>query len=371
MLFATWIRSARQLSDCCDDLDFVTPEPPERDKHVDSGTDDALTEASFLMRSFGERHNLAENQIHVARTQYTAGAGARSGVVVDIPARRYVRSDRRECYSGALGAMGWVRRVVVPSSMGNIKVQVQWAARGGNAALYLLDGLRAQNDRNAWSFETNALDQYRNDNITLVMPVGGESSFYTDWYAPSNFNAQPITYRWETFLTRELPDFLAGYGVSPTNNAIIGLSMGGSAALNLAGHHRDQFKFAGSLSGYINISGPGMREAIRVAMFDAGRYNVDSMWGPPWSSGWLRNDPFVNAESLRGLSMYISSSNGIPGPYDHLCADRLLPHGDGYGARGALVGARACIRNSPEILGNPSDVQLSARRNSLVAVLVC
>ena len=81
----------------------------------------------------------------------------------------------------------------VPSSMGNIKVQVQWAARGGNAALYLLDGLRAQNDRNAWSFETNALDQYRNDNITLVMPVGGESSFYTDWYAPSNFNAQPIT----------------------------------------------------------------------------------------------------------------------------------------------------------------------------------
>ncbi|WGV49046.2 alpha/beta hydrolase [Rhodococcus erythropolis] len=205
----------------------------------------------------------------------------------------------------------------VPSSMGNVKVQVQWAARGGNAALYLLDGLRAQNDRNAWSFETNALDQYRNDNITLVMPVGGESSFYTDWYAPSNFNAQPITYRWETFLTRELPDFLAGYGVSPTNNAIIGLSMGGSAALNLAGHHRDQFKFAGSLSGYINISGPGMREAIRVAMFDAGRYNVDSMWGPPWSSGWLRNDPFVNAESLRGLSMYISSSNGIPGPYDH------------------------------------------------------
>lgn len=123
----------------------------------------------------------------------------------------------------------------VPSSMGNIKVQVQWAARGGNAALYLLDGLRARNDSNAWSFETNALDQYRNDNITVVMPVGGEASFYSDGYAPSNFNAQPITYRWETFLTRELPGFLAGYGVSPTNNAIVGLSMGAGAALNLAG----------------------------------------------------------------------------------------------------------------------------------------
>ena len=158
----------------------------------------------------------------------------------------------------------------VPSSMGNIKVQVQWAARGGNAALYLLDGLRARNDANAWSFETNAMDQYRNDNITLVMPVGGESSFYSDWYAPSNFNGQQITYKWETFLTEELPNFLANYGVSPTNNAVLGLSMGGSAALTLAAYHRDQFKFAGSLSGYLNISAPGMREAIRVAMLDAG-----------------------------------------------------------------------------------------------------
>ncbi|GAA3160103.1 alpha/beta hydrolase family protein [Rhodococcus baikonurensis] len=199
--------------------------------------------------------------------------------------------------------------------MGNIKVQVQWAARGGNAALYLLDGLRARNDANAWSFETNAMDQYKNDNITLVMPVGGESSFYSDWYAPSNFNGQQITYKWET-LTQELPNFLANYGVSPTNNAVLGLSMGGSAALTLAAYHRDQFKFA-ARSGYLNISAPGMREAIRVAMLDAGRFNVDSMWGPPWSPSWLRNDPFVFAPRLQGLSMYISSASGLPGEFDH------------------------------------------------------
>src|ERR1700731_674064 len=30
--------------------------------------------------------------------------------------------------------------LMVPSVMGPIKVQVQWAARGGDAALYLLDG---------------------------------------------------------------------------------------------------------------------------------------------------------------------------------------------------------------------------------------
>ncbi|SEL35705.1 alpha/beta hydrolase [Rhodococcus maanshanensis] len=211
---------------------------------------------------------------------------------------------------------GGYEEVWVPSEMGPIKVQIQWASRGGNAALYLLDGLRARNDRNAWTFETNALDQFRNDNVTLVMPVGGESSFYTDWMAPSNFNGQQTTYKWETFLTRDLPNYLETRGVSRHNNGVLGLSMGGSAAMTLAAHHRDQFKFAGSLSGYLNLSAPGMREAIRVSMLDAGRYNVDSMWGPPWSPLWLRNDPFVVAPQLAGLSLYVYAASGLPGPFD-------------------------------------------------------
>ena len=109
----------------------------------------------------------------------------------------------------------------VPSEMGPIKVQVQWAARGGNAALYLLDGLRARDDRNAWTFETNAQDQFAGDDVTLVMPVGGQASFYSDWYAASNLNGQEVTYKWETFLTQDLPAFLEGYGVSRSNNAVL------------------------------------------------------------------------------------------------------------------------------------------------------
>ncbi|WP_433197490.1 alpha/beta hydrolase [Nocardia sp. CA-107356] len=210
---------------------------------------------------------------------------------------------------------GGFEDLMVPSVMGPIKVQVQWAARGGDAAVYLLDGLRARDDRNAWSFETNALDQFKNDNISLIMPVGGQSSFYADWYSPSNTNGQKTTYKWETFLSKELPDFLAGYGVSRTNNAIVGLSMGGSAALALAAYHRDQFKYAASYSGYLNISAPGMREAIRIAMLDAGRFNVDSM-AAPWSSQWLRMDPFVFAPQLKGLPMYISAASGLPGQFD-------------------------------------------------------
>ncbi|MGW4843072.1 alpha/beta hydrolase [Nocardia brasiliensis] len=210
---------------------------------------------------------------------------------------------------------GGFEELMVPSSMGPVKVQVQWAARGGSSALYLLDGLRARDDDNAWKKETNALEQFRNDNITLVLPVGGRASFYADWYGPSNTNGQKIRYMWTTFLTKELPAFLEGYGVSRTNNAIAGLSMGGSAALALAAYNRDQFKYAASLSGYLSLSGPGMREALRLAMLDAGGYNVD-MFAPVSSPQWLRQDAVVFAPQLRGLPMYISAASGLPGPDD-------------------------------------------------------
>ncbi|MEC3914032.1 alpha/beta hydrolase [Nocardia sp. CDC160] len=215
------------------------------------------------------------------------------------------------------GAPGSFEELMVPSSMGPIKVQVQWAKNGGSSAIYMLDGMRAQDDHSAWANanEGDAPGIFANDDINVIMPVGGQSSFYADWVSPSNTNGQKFTYKWETFLTKELPDFLAGYGVSRNNVAVAGLSMGGSAALMLAAYHRDMFKQATSMSGYLNLSAPGMREAIRIAMLDAGRYNVDSM-AAPWSPAWLRMDPFVFAPQLKNLPMFISSGNGIPGRYD-------------------------------------------------------
>ncbi|MEV0080600.1 alpha/beta hydrolase family protein [Nocardia neocaledoniensis] len=217
---------------------------------------------------------------------------------------------------------GGFEELWVPSSMGSIKVQVQWAARGGGAALYLLDGLRAPGDHSQWTTDTDALRQFAGDDVTLVFPVGGHSSFYTDWYRPSSTNRQATTYKWETFLTRELPDFLAGYGVSRTNNAIVGASMGGNAALVLAAHHRDQFRFAGSFSGFVNPTYPLWNQAMRAAMIDEGNFNVDDMWGPAGDPAWARNDATVQAELLRGLPIYVSTGNGLPGPLD-------LPNGIG------------------------------------------
>jgi diacylglycerol O-acyltransferase / trehalose O-mycolyltransferase / mycolyltransferase Ag85 len=172
-------------------------------------------------------------------------------------------------------------------------------AAAPSKAVYLLDGLRAQDDFNGWDINTPAFEWFNDSGVAVVMPVGGESSFYSDWYSPSNRNDQTFTYKWETFLTSELPAWLAANKqVSPTGNGIVGLSMAGGAGLILSAYHPAQFKYAASLSGFLNPSTLFMKQAIRIAMLDAGGYNVDNMWGPPWDSAWKRNDPVLQVDRI-------------------------------------------------------------------------
>jgi diacylglycerol O-acyltransferase/trehalose O-mycolyltransferase len=206
---------------------------------------------------------------------------------------------------------------VYSASMGrNIRVQFQG---GGPKAVYLLDGLRAQDDYNGWDINTPAFEWFYQSGISVVMPVGGQSSFYSDWYSPSNFNKQPYTYKWETFLTSELPQWLAANKqVSMTRNGVVGLSMAGGASLILAAYHPGQFIYAGALSGFLNPSTTFMKQAIRVAMLDAGGYNVDNMWGPPWDPAWQRNDPVEQVHSLvnNNTRLWIYCAPGGTTPQD-------------------------------------------------------
>ena len=98
--------------------------------------------------------------------------------------------------------------------------------------MYLLDGLRALDDASGWDINTAAFEWYYQSGLSLVMPVGGQSSFYSDWYQPAAGSNGTVTYKWETFLTQELPAWLAtNKAITPINNAVVGLSMSGSAAL--------------------------------------------------------------------------------------------------------------------------------------------
>jgi diacylglycerol O-acyltransferase/trehalose O-mycolyltransferase len=222
----------------------------------------------------------------------TAGAFSREGLPVEY----------LDVYSAAMGR--------------NIRVQFQG---GGSKAVYLLDGLRAQDDYNGWDINTPAFEWFYQSGISVVMPVGGQSSFYTDWYSPSSFNKQPYTYKWETFLTGELPAWLAANKqIATTGNGVVGVSMAGGASLILSAYHPGQFRYAASLSGFLNPSTLFMKQAIRVAMLDAGGYNVDNMWGPPWDPAWTRNDPVeqINRIVSNGTRLWIYCAPGGSTPLD-------------------------------------------------------
>jgi diacylglycerol O-acyltransferase/trehalose O-mycolyltransferase len=207
-----------------------------------------------------------------------------------------------------------VEYLMVPSaSMGrDIKVQFQG---GGKHAVYLLDGLRAQDDFNGWDINTPAFEWFDQSGLSVVMPVGGQSSFYSDWYQPAVGKGGTLTYKWETFLTQELPAWLsANKGVSPTGNAAVGVSMSGSASLILAAYHPQNFVYAASLSGFLNLSNGIWPSLVGFAMNDAGGYNATDMWGPPGDPAWTRNDPTVQLGKLvaNHTRVWVYAGNGTP-----------------------------------------------------------
>ena len=207
-----------------------------------------------------------------------------------------------------------VEQLDVPSASMGRNVRIEFQSGGpGSHAVYLLDSMEAGDDFNGWDINTSAFDWYNGSGLSMVMPVGGKSSFYSNWYSPAVGNGGTYTYNWETFLTQELPGWLAANkGVSATGDAVVGLSMGGSSALVLAAYHPQQFIYAGSLSGFLNLSQgqwPGM---VAIAMKWNGGFDPAAMWGPPGDPAWARNDPTINVSRLVGNNtrVWVYCGNG-------------------------------------------------------------
>ena len=92
--------------------------------------------------------------------------------------------------------------------------------------------------------------------------------------------------------------------------------MGGTAAMFLAARNPGFAKYAASYSGFLTTTSLGMPQAITYAMGDAGGFDSDAMWGPPTNPAWAEHDPYLLADKLQGVSLYVSSGSGMTGPYD-------------------------------------------------------
>ncbi|MGU3293731.1 alpha/beta hydrolase [Williamsia sp. M5A3_1d] len=208
-------------------------------------------------------------------------------------------------------------KVWSPSNNRWVIVQIR-ASNTSTQGVYLLDGMRARDDRSAWTTDVQAAKVYDGkSDTTLVMPVGGASSFYTDWNGGAGSKNTPI--KQETFLTSELPDYLnREFGVAKSGNAIVGLSMSAGPAVTLAEKHPEQFKVVQAMSGYYQTNNPLGALGVFATQSLVSNYTngILNMWGAPGSAQWQQNDASQNLAKLKenGQVLIVSSGNAFLSP---------------------------------------------------------
>lgn len=180
--------------------------------------------------------------------------------------------------------------------------------------LYLFNGAGGGEDSMNWLNQTDILAFTADKNVNVVIPAEGMISYYTDW-----LHEDPASGRnkWGTFLTKELPPVLdRALGASGVN-ALAGLSMAATSVLDLAIQAPGLYRAVASYSGCAQTSDPLGQAYVRSVVEVAGAKDATNMWGPYDGPGWEAHDPYLNAEKLRGLSLYVSNGSGLPGPYEN------------------------------------------------------
>jgi diacylglycerol O-acyltransferase / trehalose O-mycolyltransferase / mycolyltransferase Ag85 len=188
---------------------------------------------------------------------------------------------------------------------------------------YLLNGIDGGLDNKGWFGLTNIPGFFGNKNVNVVSPVGGQYSYYTDWIVDDPAIGRN---KWQTYLTKELPPVINRELNANGRNAIGGLSMSGSSALDLAIQAPGLYKGAGSYSGCPATSDPAHSGQIAITMIGGGA-NAANMWGPEGSPEWIAHDPAKNVAKLKGVAVYVAASLGNVGPVDNLPPDFPAPIG--------------------------------------------
>ncbi|WP_372494224.1 MULTISPECIES: alpha/beta hydrolase [Nocardia] len=231
----------------------------------------------------------------------------------------------------------------------DIPVEVQLAADRSvpRPVLYMLLGAAGGVDGATWASKTDAWQFLSDKNVNVVTPIGGMFSYYTDWVRDDPRLGRN---KWRTFLTQELPPLLDRHLNANGRNGILGYSMSGTSTLALAATTPNLYQAVAAYSGCAQTSDPLGHEFVRLTVEEWGLANVQNMWGPPDDPNWVRNDPYVQAEGLRGKAIYISNGSGLPGAYDVYGGKHSLPGAWGYANQlvvGGVIeaGTDYCARN--------------------------
>jgi putative tributyrin esterase len=168
-------------------------------------------------------------------------------------------------------------RVVLPSKVApGQRLPVVYLLHGGGG------GFRD------WTNDSDVA-HFAESGLILVMPEGA-SSYYTN-------AVDPPQDRYEDYIVGDLiADVESKFPVATgrASRALIGVSMGGFGAVNLALHHPDLFIFAGGLSSAIDVP----RRAFSIKRLQQSRH-YNSIFGSSGSQTRRDNDPFVLVRTAR------------------------------------------------------------------------
>lgn len=176
--------------------------------------------------------------------------------------------------------------------------------------LYMLDGVDTSEDVSTW-MNKGAPEFFADENVNVVLLNGGEASMYADWE-----REDPVLgwNQWETYLSQELPALIDAELGSNGVRGIAGNSMGGQAAYTTATRHPELYSAVAGLSGCYSSEDPVGMLSTRSTVTSRGG-NPDNMWAPG-GPGWRAHDSVVNAEQLRGKTLYLSVGNGTVGRHE-------------------------------------------------------
>ncbi|MCD2194122.1 esterase family protein [Actinomycetospora endophytica] len=231
-----------------------------------------------------------------------------SGTATAAPAAPAPAGGARVVSEVVRGASEIDLQVFSPSMNATLPVTLLLPRGYANSAniptLYALSGMDETDDK-AWTKLTDLPAFAAAHDALVVLPPTAKGGMFSDWFAGGP--------RWETFNTVELPNLIRSQFKGSARQAVMGLSLGGHAALKYAEHQPGQWAAAASFSGIPFSSAPGISALYQKSMSDVG-VNPELPWGDPnaQSAVWAAQDPATNVQNLRSTAVFISASSGVP-----------------------------------------------------------